>query len=238
MSQLVRSVKNVWFRGSARHCPLCRKSFRKFLPYGIKKRDDAQCPNCGSLERQRFLWEFISRKTDLFTDKNKRMLHVAPEPCLEKQFRRMVGDGYLTGDLYNERAMVKMDITNIEYPDGHFESIYCSHVLEHVLEDRLAMREFCRVLDPKGWAILLVPIGNLEETYEDASIVSPEERLKHFGKEDHVRRYAKKDYVSRLVESGFTVEETTKASLFSPEEQTKFGLDKFGGDIFFCTKTA
>lgn len=61
--------------------------------------------------------------------------------------------------------MVKMDI--MEYPDESFDVIYCSHVLEHVPDDRKAMREFRRVLKRSGWAILLVPI-NAGKTYEDA----------------------------------------------------------------------
>ncbi|WP_416181183.1 class I SAM-dependent methyltransferase [Chloroflexus sp.] len=35
-----------------------------------------------------------------------------------------------------------MDITNIPYPDESFDAILCSHVLEHVPDDRKAMREF------------------------------------------------------------------------------------------------
>ena len=39
-----------------------------------------------------------------------------------------------------------MDITDIQYPDNTFDVIYCSHVLEHVQDDRKAMAEFYRVL--------------------------------------------------------------------------------------------
>ena len=47
------------------------------------------------------------------------MLHVAPEPALEKLFSKQIGSGYLTADLYNSNVMVKMDITDIQYPDEH-----------------------------------------------------------------------------------------------------------------------
>ena len=86
------------------------------------------------------------------------MLHVAPEPCLESIFMKRLGSNYLTADLFNPRAMVKMDICDIQYPENSFDAIYCSHVLEHVPDDKQAMREFCRVLNTNGWAILNVPI--------------------------------------------------------------------------------
>ena len=54
--------------------------------------------------------------------------------------------------------MVKMDITNILYEDNTFDSIWCNHVLEHVVDDQKAMRELLRVPKPGGWAILQVPI--------------------------------------------------------------------------------
>ena len=134
------------------------------------------------------------------------MLHVAPEACFEARFKKILGDRYLTADLFNPRAMVKMDITDIRYPDHSFDVIYCGHVLEHVLDDRKAMSEFYRTLKTSGWAILLVPII-ADETFEDASIVEPEDRLAAFGQADHVRIYGP-DYVDRLRAVGFEVQVT------------------------------
>jgi ubiquinone/menaquinone biosynthesis C-methylase UbiE len=97
------------------------------------------------------------------------MLHVAPEFCFESVFKKIAGIEYLTSDLYNPQAMVKMDITHIEYPDESFDIILCNHVLEHVSDDKKAIGEFCRVLKRDGWAILSVPISG-EKTVEDLSI--------------------------------------------------------------------
>jgi ubiquinone/menaquinone biosynthesis C-methylase UbiE len=79
------------------------------------------------------------------------MLHVAPEEALEDKFIQSDNIDYRTGDLYNPRAMEKMDITNIYYPDKSFDVIYCSHVLEHVPDDIKAMSEFNRVLKSNGY---------------------------------------------------------------------------------------
>jgi SAM-dependent methyltransferase len=209
-------------------------SSRGFREDGIVPRVDAQCVHCGALERHRFLWLYLERNTDLFDGKRRKMLHVAPELCFESRFRERLGGDYLTADLFNPRAMVEMDVTSIEYPDRSFDVVYCSHVLEHVHDDRKAMREFVRVLKNDGWAIINVPII-AEETFEDPSIVDPQERLQAFGQEDHVRRYGP-DYVDRLRDAGFEVAVTTVGDLTQEDEVIQMGLTRASGEIFFCTK--
>ena len=163
------------------------------------------------------------------------MLHVAPEPIFESRFKKQLGHNYLSADLFNPLAMVKMDITDIQYPDQSFDVIYCSHVLEHVQDDKKAMKEFFRVLKNNGWAILLVPITS-EKTFEDPSIIDPAQRLKAFGQDDHVRRYGP-DFADRLADAGFTVQITTVSDLVNSEDATKMGLKSVNdGLIFYCIK--
>lgn len=164
------------------------------------------------------------------------MLHVAPELCFEERFKGLLGQNYLTADLFNPRAMVKMDITSIQYPNETFDIIYCSHVLEHVADDRKAIEEFFRVLKNNGWAILNVPINN-GQTFEDSSIVSPQERLKAFGQEDHVRRYGT-DYVDRLRDAGFVVEVFKASDLTNSTGVIKMGLTLASDIVYYCTKQA
>lgn len=198
------------------------------------QREDALCVHCGALERHRFVWLYFSEKTDLFDGRTKKVLHVAPERCFEHLLKKQLGDGYVTADLTSPRAMVKMDITDIQYPDDSFDVIYCSHVLEHVQDDRKAMREFHRVLAKDGWAILLVPI-TVDRTLEDPTIIDPSERLRVFGQKDHVRRYGP-DFVDRLREAGFTVTVTRVSDLFEPADSIRMGLTSVSGEIYHCTK--
>ena len=130
---------------------------------------------------------------------------------------------------------MKLDITDIPSPDESFDVIYCSHVLEHVPDDRKAINEFYRTLKTGGWAVLLVPTGP-EKTFEDISIVDPKERLRVFGNEDHMRTYGP-DYVERLLEAGLKVELITASDFIESDEIMRMGITSAAGDIYYCTKS-
>ena len=189
---------------------------------------------CGALERHRFVWVYFWKKTNLFDGNVKRLLHVGPEPFFRKRLKNYLGSGYVTADLSGRGVDVRMDVTEIKYPDEFFDVIYCSHVLEHVSDDRRAMREFYRVLKNDGWAILLVPI-TAGKTFEDPSITEPDIRLRVFGQKDHVRCYGP-DYVERLREAGFDVKITCVSDLFEKDEIVRMGLTAASGEIYYCTK--
>ncbi len=224
----------IAYYGNKRYCPICNTSFRKFEKFGVVPREDAKCVRCGSLERHRLVWLYFKKMTDLFDGRPKKMLHVAPEKAFKHRLNKILGEGYLTADLFDPQAMVKMDITNIQYPDEKFDVIYCSHVLEHVPDDKKAMREFLRVLKPDGWAILLVPIS-ADKSFEDPSITDPAERLKVFGQSDHVRVYGP-DYVNRLIEAGFKVKISDPSDFLTEEKIVSMGLINMAGKVFYCTK--
>lgn len=228
-----RFPKKIRLKGTNRLCPLCNNSFSTFESFGVKNRKDVCCPYCKSLERHRLYILFFDRETNLFDPPQKKMLHIAPEPILMLKFKKSRHIDYLSADLYDPNAMVKMDITDIQYPENSFDVIFCSHVLEHVMDDKKAMREFLRVLKPDGWALLQVPIM-AEKTIEDPTITDPQERLRVFGQHDHVRRYGK-DYKDRLEETGFHVKVINASDIASKQEIETMRL---GSEIFFCTKSS
>jgi SAM-dependent methyltransferase len=242
-------LRSLYYAGRERYCPVCGRHSRRFLPAGEERRDDACCAHCGSLERHRLLWYFlISRNlldvrpaevsADSGPDAPRRadalLLHIAPEPCLEPRFRSVLGNRYLTADLYASGVMENFDVTDIPHKNEAFPAIYCSHVLEHVPDDRRAMREFFRVLHPDGWAILLVPI-TAPRTIEDPAVTDPDERLRLFGQADHVRRYGP-DYADRLTECGFHVERYDPADVASAADCVRMGLGAAAGSIWLCRR--
>lgn len=223
---------SIFYSGSNVTCPVCGRSFRKFLPYGrINPRPNALCPGCLSLERHRLIWLYLQEKSDFFK-KKLHVLHIAPEACFIKRFERQHGDGYITADIESPLAKVKMDIHDIPFEANTFDVVLCNHVLEHVSDDIKAMREVHRVLKPGGFAILQVPFFNPvpETTFEDSSIIDPREREKIFGQDDHVRKYGH-DYPRRIERAGLKAVEDQFVNEQNENMRTKFGLVK--GEVIY-----
>lgn len=229
---LLQPVRKLVFHGRSRYCPVCRSHVRKFLSAGADPRPDARCPVCFSFERHRLVWSFL-KANDLLRRPRLRILHIAPEKVLESKFREVAGLEYLTADLLDPRANVKMDITDIQLPDHSFDLILCSHVLEHVDDDRKALRELERVLAPGGLALLMIPV-TAQQTYEDPSVTCPEERRRLFGQVDHVRCYGP-DVVDRFREAGFQVASLEAPSILSPDDLRVMSVPETEV-LFSCSK--
>lgn len=187
-----------------------------------------------SLERHRLLWLYLKERTGFFTD-NLKMLHIAPEYCFFKRFKKMENLDYTSADLISPWADVKMDIQDIPFDENTFDVIMCNHVLEHVDDDRKAMDEFYRVMKPGGWGIFQVPVDyTREDTYEDASITDPREREKHYWQSDHLRLYGK-NYGEVLAKSGFEVVEENFINDLPKELVERYALPK-DEIIYLCKK--
>lgn len=215
-----------------RYCPICQQTSQAFVDFGRPVRKNAMCPQCGSLERHRFIWKYLQEKTNLFQQPDTQTLHFAPEPCLEINFRRLFANQYITADLYDKKADIQADITDINFSSESFSFIYCSHVLEHVPNDRKAMQEIYRILKLNGLAVIMVPIKG-EITDEDFSITNPSERQKRYGQEDHVRYYGM-DIVDRLREAGFKVEHIEPQDVFAHKDIAHMSLG--GEKLLLCRK--
>lgn len=223
-------IMGLGYMGRGRECPICGARRRKFLPYGyVTSREDALCPRCLSLERHRMIWLWLERHSDLFASR-PRMLHIAPEVSLMRHFKRHYKDNannYITADLESPLADMHFDVQHIPMDDRSIDVVMCNHLLEHVADDRLALRELYRIMKPGGWGIMLVPEDRTRtSTFEDDTITDPEERTRLFGQYDHRRVYGL-DYDERLHDAGFMVERIPAASLVNDEEHHLYAI---GGD--------
>lgn len=222
--RFVWSVVALAMRGDRVECPCCGGRWRGFLPGGHERRPGARCPGCGALERHRLVWHWLSHETDLLAAR-RRVLVVAPEAFLQDALRARAALDYLSIDLESPLAMRHMDLTRLELPDASFDAVFCNHVLEHIPDDRAAMRELRRVLAPGGWAVLQTPLDPAREhTYEDAALTTPEARLRAFGQTDHVRIYGR-DLYDRLRECGWAIERRAYARALGEPAARRFGFD-------------
>ena len=237
-------IRGMYYKGNNYYCPICGGYFRKFLPGGfdlpvIKEmqitgagyRQNNVCPRCLSTDRDRLVYLYLKERTDFFSVLLK-VLHIAPEPSLYKIFKKLDNIEYIAGTKYQEgfyysEKLIKLDITSLPFNNDYFDLIIANHILEHIEDDRLAMKELYRVLKIGGQAILQVPISlKLNKTYENPTVKSKTEREKHFGQFDHIRLYGK-DYPKRLEEVGFQVEKLKPGTEKWPlNEITKYGLNK------------
>jgi len=208
--------------GSGRECPLCGGQGSHFLLAGVESRPDAKCPRCGSKERHRLMWLYMKNELDI--GESHRLLYFAPIDGVENKIRRDITPNLITTDLLMDSVNILCDITSLPFPDEAFDGIICSHVLEHVPEDSIALSEISRVLEPNGWALILVPQDRDRlTTYENPSVTSEQERREEFGQKDHVRWYGD-DVQKRLEGAGFSVKTVDYSTSFSESEKQLYGI--------------
>ncbi|MEJ5913400.1 class I SAM-dependent methyltransferase [Pseudokineococcus sp. 1T1Z-3] len=196
-------------RPSLRWCPSCHGDIEHFAP-GPSGRPDATCPACGAHERHRFLAVLLDGLAPWLTGASL-VLDVAPSRQMARRMARLCPRGYASLDFDpaadGRRVDIRASLTALPLPDDCVDLLLCYHVLEHVPEDRTAMKEIARVLKPGGLALIQVPWRGDQATDEDPS-ASVEERVRRFGQSDHVRHYGK-DFDDRLVAAGLDVTRLT-----------------------------
>jgi len=172
------------------------------MPYGVNIRPDSYCPQCGSKERQRLLWEFLSRE---YSFENTDILYFAPNESLKTKLSQIETISLTTVDLKNKNVDCQANITELPLPQKTFDIIICSHVLEHIANDDFALKELYRLLRSGGEAIILLPQDReRQKTYEVPTVKTALGRWIEFGQFNHVRQYG--DDVRNIIRSaGFTV---------------------------------
>ena len=210
------------YKGKGFTCNFCNASYEKFVPeypypaianainaneviagYGA----NVYCPNCMSKNRERLVLAVLENMLPI---DDKTILHFSPEKNLYNYLasKANVTTVDIVPGFYKkiDSAITYADATNLQFKDANFDMVIANHILEHIPEDIVAMKEMYRVLQPSGVAILQVPYSEkLTATIEEPHINNPAKQEQLFGQKDHVRIYALTDYVNRLTVSGFNV---------------------------------
>jgi len=228
-------------------CPVCMNRLKKFdrfpnyyldqfykyrFKYSIFSLETfnfkhAVCPKCKTGNNNR-LYAIYYKKifNNLKKAKKYFFLDFAPVPALSKIIKSYPQIIYRSADLNNPNVDDKVDIQDLSiYKTNSVDFFLCSHVLEHVENDKKAMKELFRILKPGGQGIIMVPIFlSINRVYENPKIRSEAKRWHFFGQGDHVRVYSKQGFIKRLKQSGFSVQELTY-KYFGQELLVRSGVD-------------
>lgn len=221
-----RNEHSIFLPKNSLACPCSYQG--EFLP-GPNGRPAASCPQCGSLERHRFLRLMVPLLRACWIPSSRSgaalsMLEVAPSDAM-KPVRDMFGvavtvdaDPQADGRTVNVIA----SLTDLPIPPASFDMAVVLHVLEHIPDDSAAMRELARVLRPSGLAVVQVPLSDAATTDEEV-LNSPQDRLARYGQADHVRLYGQ-DFFSRLNAAGLTTASISPRQSMPQESIEKYGL--------------
>ncbi|MGC7846716.1 class I SAM-dependent methyltransferase [Desulforudis sp. 1088] len=216
------------YRDDSTYCPVCSSQGMSFSPLPDFYRENAEkygykyfgcgemtaletylCSVCGASDRERLYALWLDHEIKMgMIKKGINFIHFAPEHALSLKIKSLGYFDYQTADAMMEGVDYIVNLMNLPFNNNSFDFFICSHVLEHVEDDDLAISELFRITKKGGRGILMVPIIiGLEKTIEDPSVKTEEERWKYFGQNDHVRLYAHDDYVKKIKKHGFHLKE-------------------------------
>jgi SAM-dependent methyltransferase len=227
-----RVLRVARYGGRRLVCPCCGGHARKLMPYGAPRRPNRACPYCGSLQRHRVLALYLRRVLAIDTTPS-RILHIAPERAVMPVLRGSPSRVYATVDLSAPNAAIRAELGRLPFRDGAFDVVVCSHVLEHIDDDRAAMQELARVVASSGQVLVMVPVDrSLSATFEDPTIVTREARQQAYGHPEHVRYYGP-DVADRLRTAGFAVDEVDMTDVLTADEAARAVVGR-GEIVYVC----
>jgi len=180
--------------------------------------DNYFCPICWIPDKGRLIIAFL--QTLELSSRNLSVLHLSPEIGIQKKLNKLfINCNYRISD-YGDESTLNIDIQKaIAFK---FDIIICSHILEHVDNDELALRNLYNSLNPNGMVLFLVPLHKeIDYTIQDVNIKSPLEKKETYGLEDHVRQYGTIDF-QELLKANFEL----KIFQVSDLDYHKLGLAK------------
>jgi SAM-dependent methyltransferase len=196
----LRNLIYPFYIGNKVACNICNNTLNGFVSI---ETGDLLCPMCGSLPRTRRLYHLLNEQ---FLKNGDVVLDFSPHRAIFRKLKSNSSIEYFPTDYEDEfLADFHFDITNMAVEDEKFDLIICYHILEHIVADQQAMKELYRILKPDGRLLVQTPFKD-GDIYEDVTIVSPEDRLSHFGQSDHVRVYSVSGLSSRLEMAGFKIQ--------------------------------
>ena len=136
------------------------------------------CPNCWSLERHRGLRVFWERFDSSYL-KDLEVLQFSHDPAVKIEW-------FKSHMISQWGAENSLDVQNIDKPDGTYDLVLCNQVIEHVKDDRSAIKELLRITTKDGFVELGVPYPMERKDTIDWGKPNPADH-------DHYRNYGSED---------------------------------------------
>ena len=215
-------LKQIYFWGWRYRCNACDSHIRKWQWNGEDTslhgkhqmvgsgRRASACPLCRCIDRERLILLYLQNEMNPQQWQELKVLHIAPEPAIARWLAEQKPKEYVKGDFFSQGYQyaadtVHLDIQALNWESEYFDLIICSHVLEHVADDKKAIQELNRVCRFNGMLLVMVPMAlDNEVTIEGDGTEHPEFRKQHFGQFDHLRLYGC-DFINRLSERNWRV---------------------------------
>jgi SAM-dependent methyltransferase len=206
-------------------CPVCGWTgfrFRAVVHKGTRT-INVLCDRCRTGSRARALVCFLKREKKLRP--GMCCLDFGPRLAYSNLF-----DEYqcrlFFADIVANDVDAKLDIVNLGIKDDALNLVICYHVLEHVCQDRLALKELHRILRPGGDLLLQVPLDPKQRT-------TVEYKGNSFSPKDHVREYGR-DILEKVIHAGFEVIPREDRQGLSVKECQQYGITS--AISFICRK--
>jgi SAM-dependent methyltransferase len=125
-----------------------------------------RCLVCGSLERHRVARAAIERFRIPERFAALRLLRFSVDPIVE--------DGWFkSAEISIYGGSNSLDVQAIDRADESYDVVVCSHVIEHVADDRRAISELVRILSRRGFLVLAYPRTEHSQSTQDWGYPDP-----------------------------------------------------------------
>jgi predicted SAM-dependent methyltransferase len=140
------------------------------------------CIKCGSGERQRVIRKIYDKiSPEIF--KQRKALQFSNDNSVKRE-------AFASFEVSMYGRDNSLDMMAIERPDESYDWIISNHVLEHIADDSLAVKELLRILKPQG--IIHINIPNPAYNLETRDWGYPDSKIY-----DHYRHYGS-DFLLRM----------------------------------------
>ena len=131
------------YRGQGVACPCCNAAPSGCVPSGRSRREAGRlqgAPVADRAARHRLLWLFLEQRTVASSSSVSRCSTWRRSPSSSSASRSLPNVRVTSIDLRSPLADLRMDVSQLLFAESYFDAVICVHVLEHVEDDRRAMR--------------------------------------------------------------------------------------------------